>query len=395
MSRRPRASILTLAGGRWWNGGAKGPVTLLVEKGLVAAAGGTEERKEADLAGRVILPGMVNAHDHLDFSIFPALGRPPYANAYDWIADAESGPPNAAVTAALTVPLPDRLFLGGLRNLLAGVTAVAHHNPYHRALGRPDFPVRVLERYHFAHSPGLTPALRRTYRTTDRRIPWMVRAAEGTDERSRTELDLLAEANVLRQNTLVIHGIALGEDEARRMAAARACLVWCPEANRRLYGATAQIAAMRAAGVRIALGSDSPASGVRDPLSNLAAARAENVFTDVELIDLATRASAEVARLPLGGAEVGQPADLLVTSSVEALLAGDRRAVALVVSRGRVLYGEPALLESLGVKSRQLTVDGAPRALDAPLAERAAGLLRRHPAMATVPWLRGLVFGSP
>ena len=393
MSRRAAAQALTLRGGAWWNGGAPVPVTLVVEKGLIAAGGGTGERKEADLAGRVILPGLVNAHDHLDFSIFPALGRPPYVSARDWIADAESGAPDAAVTAALTVPLPDRLFLGGLRNLLAGVTAVVHHNPYHRALARPDFPVRVLERYHFAHSPGLSPALRRTYRTTDRRIPWMVHAAEGTDEQAHAELSLLAEANVLRQNTLVVHGIALGEDEARRMAAARACLVWCPEANRRLYGATAPVAAMRAAGVRIGLGSDSPATGVRDPLSNLAAARAEAVFTDVELIDLATRGSAEVARLPLGGSEAGQPADLLVASSVEGLLAGDRRSVALVVSRGRALYGEPGLIDSLGVKWKPVTVDGVARALEASLADRAAGLLRRHPSMARVPWLGGLVFG--
>jgi cytosine/adenosine deaminase-related metal-dependent hydrolase len=393
MSRRPAGAVLTLGGGRWWKGGSLDPVTLFVERGLVAAEGGTDGRKEARLGGRVILPGLVNAHDHLDFSVFPALGRPPYANAYDWIADVESGPANAAVTAALTVPLPDRLFLGGLRNLLAGVTAVAHHNPYHRALGRPDFPVRVLERYHFAHSPGLTPALRRTYRTTDRRIPWMVHAAEGTDARSRAELELLAEANVLRQNTIVVHGIGLGEEEARRMAAARACLAWCPEANRRVYGAAAQIAAMRAAGVRIGLGSDSPAAGVRDPLSNLAAARAEGVFTDAELVDLATRGSAEVARLPLGGTEAGQPADFLVVDSVEALLAGDRRAIALMMVRGRALYGEPALLDALGVKSRPLTVDGATRALEASLAERAAGVRRRHPAMAKVPWLAGLAFG--
>jgi 5-methylthioadenosine/S-adenosylhomocysteine deaminase len=168
--------------------------------------------------------------------------------------------------------------------------------------------------------------------------------------------------------------------------------VWCPEANRRLYGATAQVAAMRAAGVRIGLGSDSPAAGVRDPLSNLAAAAAEGVLTGVELIDLATRASAEVARLPLGGTETGQPADLLVADSVDALLAGDRGAVALVVSRGRPLYGEPALLESLGVKWKPVTVDGVARALEAPLADRAAGLLRRHPAAAAVPWLRGLSF---
>jgi hypothetical protein len=51
--------------------------------------------------------------------------------------------------------------------------------------------VRVQGRYGFAHSPGLTPALRRTYRTTDRRVPWLVRAAEGADPGLRGEIDLI------------------------------------------------------------------------------------------------------------------------------------------------------------------------------------------------------------
>lgn len=392
MIRRPPAPVLALSGARLWNAGAVQANPLCIAKGVVVAADAAGERREADLGGRVVLPGMVNAHDHLDFSIFPALGRPPYPSAYAWIADAESGRTDPAMAAALAVPLPDRLLLGGLRNLLAGVTAVAHHNPYHRALARPDFPVRVLARYHFAHSPGLTPALRRTYRTTDRRIPWMVHAAEGTDERCRSELDLLEQANVLRQNTVVIHGIALDEADARRLAAARACVVWCPESNRRLYGATARVAELRAAGVRVGLGSDSPAAGVRDPLSNLAAARAEGVLTDTELVDLATRASAEVARLPVGAADVGAPADLIAIDSMEAFLAGDRRAVALVLVRGRPVYGDPALMDALGVESRPVTVDGSARALEAPLAQRAAGLVRRHPTVSAVPWVRGLAF---
>ena len=147
-----------------------------------------------DLAGLLLLPGLVNAHDHLDFSVFPLLGQPPYANAYAWAEAVRGGVDDPAAREALAVPLVDRLWLGGLRNLLSGVTAVAHHNPYHRSLGRPDFPVRVLAKYDFALSPGLTPQLRKAYRTTDRRIPWMVHAAEGVDERCRGEVRLLAEA---------------------------------------------------------------------------------------------------------------------------------------------------------------------------------------------------------
>jgi len=386
--------MLRLRNARLWEGGALVEGGLAIAEGTVIAGGATPARAEADLAGRVVLPGMVNAHDHLDFSTFPPLGAPPYASVYDWATDVDAGRDDRSVAAALAVPLPDRLLLGGLRNLLAGVTAVAHHNPFHRVLARPDFPVRVLSRYHFAHSPGLTPALRRTYRTTDRRIPWMVHAAEGTDERARGELRLLEQANVLRQNTVIIHGIALSDDDAPRIAAARACVVWCPESNRRLYGATARVGALRAAGVRVGLGSDSPVSGARDPLSNLAAARGEGVLSDVELIEMATAGSGEVARLPAGGTQAGQPADLVVLDSLEAYLAGDRRAIALVMGGGRPRYGRSELLGALGVRWSPLSVDGEPRALEARLARRAAAVVRRHRALATVPWIRGLVFNE-
>src|SRR5262249_15056444 len=160
---------------------------------------GAAPDRVVDLEGRLILPGLLNGHDHLDFSTFPALGRPPYASLYDWARDVDGGKDDPAARAALDVDLVDRLFLGGLRNLLAGVTAVAHHGAFHRSLARPSFPVRVLERYSFAHSPGLTRDLKKTYRTTDRRIPWMVHAAEGTDARCRSEVALLAEKNLLRQ----------------------------------------------------------------------------------------------------------------------------------------------------------------------------------------------------
>jgi cytosine/adenosine deaminase-related metal-dependent hydrolase len=293
------------------------------------------------------------------------------------------------VAAALTVAPVDRLFLGGLRNLLAGVTAVVHHGAFHRSLGRPLFPVRVLARYGFAHSPGLTPDLRRTYRTTDRRIPWLIHAAEGRDERCRGEIALLAEKNLLRQNTVLVHGIAATRQDAERIASARGALVWCPESNRHLYGATAPVAMLRAAGVPVGLGSDSPVSGVRDALSNLAAARREGLLTDDELLELATRESAAVARLPVGGLEPGAPADLIAVDSAERLLRGERESVRLVMVAGRVLYGEPELATALLKDARPLLVDGAPRVVLGAIGRRAAALLRRPMAS---PWLAAVRF---
>lgn len=341
---------------------------------------------EIDLEGRVLLPALVNAHDHLDFSVFPPVGHPPYANVYEWAADVAGGTNDPEAQAALAVPEVDRLFLGGVRNLLAGATAVVHHGPFHRSLSRDDFPVRVQERYQFAHSPGLTPALRRTYRSTDRRIPWFVHLAEGTDARAGSELEALVEANMMRHNVVVVHGIGLGEDDARRLAEAEACVVWCPESNRHLYGATAPVAMLKAAGVRIGLGSDSPASGVRDPLSNLAAARKEGVFTDAELIRLASAESGEVARLTAGDSQVAALADLIAVDSVEAWLSGQREALALVVREGRAVYGLPRWFPA----GTPLRVDGADRRLAGASGPRLVGLWKRHPQIRRAPWLSAL-----
>lgn len=349
------------------------------------------QERDADLEGRLLLPALVNGHDHLDFSTFPALGRPPYASVYEWAADVDAGQRDPRVREAMAVPLVDRLWLGGLRNLLGGVAAVAHHNPYHRSLGR-DFPIRVLARYQFAHSPGLTPQLKRTYRSTDRRIPWMVHAAEGTDERCRGEVRLLAGQNLLRQNTVIVHAIAVGEDEASLLAERGASVVWCPESNRRLYGVTAPVAALRAAGVTVGLGSDSPASGVRDACSNLAAARAEGVLSDEELLHLATAGTASVARLPAGGVAEGAPADLMAVRSTDALLRGRRLAVDLLVAQGRALYGRTELLGALAARTATIGVDGEERALAEPLARRAAARLRAHATLRGLAWTEGLSF---
>ena len=367
------------------DGGWSAPRDLRVEDGVVRRAeGAARGDAEVDLEGRFLLPSLVNAHDVLDLSTLPPLGAPPYASVYEWTRAAEADP---RLAPALAVPLADRLFLGGLRNLLAGVGAVLHHHPDHRSLSEDGFPVRVQRRYAFAHSPGLTPKLRRTYRTTDRRVPWLVRAAEGAAPGLRAELDALATANVLRQNTVIVHGTALAPEDGVRLAAARVSLVWCPESDRRLYGRTAPVGPLRAAGVKVGLGTDAPPAGARDALSNLAAARREGVLDDAELLRLATLDSAAVARLAPGGLEEGAPAELLAAASPERLLEGDRLAVALVVVRGEAVYGERGLVAAAGRPVAPLSVDGAPRALAERLGRRLATILRRHPAARGASWL--------
>ena len=135
-----------------------------------------------------------------------------------------------------------------------------------------------------------------------------------------------------------------------------------------------------------------PASGVRDALSNLAAARREGVLSDPELLTLASSESATVARLPVGGFEPGAPADFVVVRDLEGLLAGDRRGLALVMTAGRPLLGERNLLAGLGVRTAPCRVAGSERALAEPLARRALALQKAHRAVRAAGFLADVGF---
>src|SRR5690349_7889805 len=207
---------------------AAGLSELCVAQGRVAA-GAPHGAVTLDLAGRIVLPGLVNGHDHLEFASLPPLGRPPYLSLYAWADDVRAGAGDAANAApGLSVPFLDRLFLGGLRNLLCGVTSVAHHGEQRRSFRTPffqlatalrhgfwpaSFPVRVLRRYGWAHSPGLEPDLSRARARTPAGAPFMLHAAEGVDERAGGEIAALAQGGLLDARTVLVHAIATSPED--------------------------------------------------------------------------------------------------------------------------------------------------------------------------------------
>jgi cytosine/adenosine deaminase-related metal-dependent hydrolase len=359
-----------------------------------------------DAGGAYVLPGLVNAHDHLELNHYGTLAfRDRYTSAAEWIEDVEPRlRTDPSLVEARRHAVMDRLLIGALKNLLSGATTVAHHNPVYPAL-REGFPIRVAWPFAWAHSfylddraregraPRREPDVIDACRATPPHVPFILHLGEGTDERSRAELGRLDRAGCLRPNSVLVHGVAVDDDGWRLVVERGAALVWCPASNLRLLGTTADVRALTAASAdrpAVALGTDSRISGSADLLDELRVAHATGLAPVDRLLEMVTGWAAAVLRLPdAGRLAPGLPADLIVVpakgeSAGESLLAARRRDLLLVTLDGRPRYSDEAmrpLFERRHEQPARALVDGAAKLLAADLAALVRRASLREPGL--------------
>ena len=261
-----------------------------------------EVGRHYDLTGHLLLPGLINIHDHLEFNLFPRLGRGPYPNASDWAA-AVHRPNDSPVQEHLRVPKAVRLTWGGIKNLLSGVTTVAHHNPWEAKVFTRGFPVRVLRKFGWAHSLAFSKCVSDARKETPADWPFIIHAAEGTDERARSEIGWLDCMGVLDETTILVHGIAATERDIETMRKRSVCVAWCPSSNLFTIGATLPSAALRS-DLTIALGTDSAMTAEGDLIDEMRVARKEGKLTPEQLYPLVTTNAARALRLGPGHGEI-------------------------------------------------------------------------------------------
>ena len=273
----------------------------------------TKDPPELNLDGHLILPGLINCHDHLEFNLFPRLGQGPYSNATEWAHDIYH-PEHSPVKEHLAVPKDLRLEWGGLKNLLSGVTTVAHHNPYDAEVFKHGFPVRV-KRLGWAHSLHFATDLVSRYRAVSKRWPFLLHAAEGTDANAAAEIQELERARVLSSRTVLIHGVGINCQSLEILLRRRASLVWCPSSNLFMLSQTLRPEVLRSA-LPIGLGTDSALTCQGDLASELRVAREASCLTAEEIYPMVTTQAARVLRLHRGEGEIrpGGIADLLAVN---------------------------------------------------------------------------------
>jgi len=364
----------------------------------------------------IILPGLIDLHDHLSWNALPRWKPPVYfSNRYEWQARtayllALSNPHQQLIDDRLSCDLGRyaeiKAIVGGATSVV-GTTAdpclmgLARNLDYYSglyqkgALNQEKLAYQVFP-FEFPESdPGNTypfadAARVRTALANGTLTSFLIHVAEGkpNDAAAGREFRMLKGRGFLQPGVVVIHGVALKEADLKEMKDHGVGLVWSPRSNMELYGETANVAAAKRLGVKMALAPDWSPTGSSGMLEELEAAALWNyrtdpkqqLFSDKELVQMATSGAAELAGLKdsLGTITPGFYADLLVIKpgampgnpSVAldpntALLHTKPADVQLVIIGGVPTYGDPGLMAQVlpGKVLERVTICGVAKAL--------------------------------
>lgn len=322
-----------------------------------------------EIAGGIVLPGLVNCHGHAGMTLYRGLGDDlplmEWLTGFVWPAEKRfTTPGNVAAGTRLAVA---EMLAGGTTTFTDmyfhsdRVGAVAVEAGMRVLVGQavigfptPDCPdtgtsfarcEALLEQFRDQPLVDVSMALHAVYtlspeqlaegarRAADWGIPLQIHMSE-----SRKEVEdcvkacgmrppeLLLRTGVLREGTICAHGVHLEADEMRRIAEAGAGVATCPESNLKLGSGVPDIAALLASGMRLGLGSDGAASNNDLDLWDairLAALLPKGLREDptavpaAQAVRLATRGGAELLGIAdrVGTLEPGKRADLCVVDT--------------------------------------------------------------------------------
>lgn len=342
------------------------PRDLFIRNGRVSFSDDAEsDQAVLDLRGFLILPGLINSHDHLEFNLFPKLGGGTYPNAKVWAADINR-PVESPVAEHLSLSKRARLMWGGLKNLLSGVTTVAHHNACDHPQLDSKFPVNVVKQFGWAHSLDFSPDLAERFRAAPPDWPFIIHAAEGVDECAASEIARLDALGVLGDRTVLVHALGLDQAGLELLKKRRCSIVWCPSSNLSTYGRTLTSSVFQS-GLNISLGTDSAMTAQADFIDEIGVARRGFNLSAEEIYEMVTTRAARVLRLRDGQGSIredgaadllavqdrGQnPADALLGIRPELVMTGGAIRLLSPLLRDRVEAGQGGPLYLLKLEGR-------------------------------------------
>ncbi|MDO6415836.1 amidohydrolase family protein [Sphingomonas sp. BIUV-7] len=375
---------------------------LCIEQDRIAAVVGDLAHVPAEFAGiapidthGTIYPGLIELHNHLSYNFLPLWSVPRrYTNRNQWRTtepdyDVCIAMPAKIIGSNIDIDYPRsiarfvecRSLLGGATTSQGLSSSGAGGSKWYRGLIRnveaPNdaiFPAAGGQTLDYAPeeiATKLVPALAR-----DR--PFFYHLSEGTDADARQRfLDLQYAPGTwaIDDDLITIHCTALQPGDLPQLANG-AGIVWSPLSNLLLYGSTADVAAAKQAGLRIALGSDWSPSGSKNLLGELKIARIVSdhlggLFTNADLARMVTSTPAEMLGWSgqVGSIERGKKADLLILEGdapdphAQLIDAREDDVLAVVID-GRPRHGRMGFLDFHASRQERIVIGGKDYSLD-------------------------------
>ena len=293
-----------------------------VDNGIVTSVSARNEAstvRARDLGNVVVLPGLINAHTHLELSWL--RGRVPPANGFtEWVRTLlAQRRPDQAMTPDLIAPMHEAvrearaagtIAVGDISNSLASVEPMRHGGltgvVFHELLGfkerdgtlvaasrdrraaaaQPGIRISLAPHAPYSTSVELFKAIRAAVNASDCPItsvhlgespeevellekgsgPWrslleMIGAwRDDWDIPSCGPVEFLERHGIIDAKTLVVHGVQFRDQDLARVRALDATLVTCPRSNRWVGVGYPPLERFYNSGVRVAVGTDSLAS---------------------------------------------------------------------------------------------------------------------------------------
>jgi 5-methylthioadenosine/S-adenosylhomocysteine deaminase len=343
------------------------------EDGRLTAVGTIDELGEGlHYDEAVIVPGFVNAHSHLEYAVYGGFGdglgdfaewitlhiqRKARIGWDEYIDVARLGAAECLATGVTTVGDCSYSGAGAVACAELGLRAIV----YLEVFG-PD-PAKALEQFAAARErardafsdcvrPGISPhapysvSLEVYCACAELGLPVATHISESraevaylthgagawgayrellVDPPGTTGTRLLSEHGLLGPGVLAAHCVVLDEEETGLLAATGTGVAHCPRSNAALGCGVAPLTELRAAGARVGVGTDSPASApsfdfFEELRSVVLSARARSARPDVlsaaEALELGTLGSARALGLDgeIGSLVTGKRADVTVVS---------------------------------------------------------------------------------
>ncbi len=354
-----------------------------------AAPAGFEDVRVVKTEG-TLFPGLIELHNHLSYNVLQLWQVPKkFTNRDQWGRTKDY---RKLVTGPMTVlgqtadMLPAVIRYVECKLLFGGVTTSQGIELFSNHGGRRFYRgiARNVEQTDDADLPEAAAKIadveatdaRRFLARLERQSCFLLHLSEGTDGPAREHflaLKFQPDRWAITDALTGIHCAALSGDDFAVLGERNGSMVWSPLSNLLLYGATADVRQARAKGVHVALGSDWSPTGSKNLLgelkvARLASAEAGDVFSDRQIVALATREAATILRWDrvIGSIETGKRADLLVIDGTTSdpyasLLASDETGIRLVLVNGVPRFGRTDLMKKLGGAGEAVRVGGKAR----------------------------------